>query len=84
METHGFGEAGRGAKRKRYVFASFSKENTYKTRRTTRENAWLRTGRARSKMKTTRFRIVLDRNTYKTREKHVKTRGFGKAGRGAK
>ena len=49
-----------------------------------RENVRFRTGRARSKVKTTRFRIVLDRNTYKTREKHVKTRGFGKAGRGAK
>ena len=73
METHGFGEAGRGAKRKRYVFASFSKENTCKTRRTTRENAWLRTGQERSKMKTTHFRVVFERkylneNAYKTRK----------------
>ena len=50
METHGFGEAGRGAKRKRCGFALFSrKTNRDKKRQTTHEHMWFRTGRARSK-----------------------------------
>ena len=50
METHGFGEAGRGAKRKRCGFALFSrKTNRDKKRQTTHEHMWFRTGRAWSK-----------------------------------
>ena len=48
METRGFGEAGHGNAKTTHLRVVF-KENIYETRQTTREHAWFRTGRARSK-----------------------------------